>query len=694
MEKFFRKLNISEEKVLDLNNLQLPKVLLNVRQKSSTVVKRQFTERQRFNSVLKYLDIKLHPSKNRNPFKKQPKVIQTIPKLEEETLEDKDFEFVLEALLFDKPNQFLLDSSEKGKPLDLLKAEIEMNKLKLRKKIFLGAVDEDVQPISQLEKFWKDRVSKKLTVRWDVFEEALVSQFLMKIDVNRGLVRKMNWNWLLRNLIKKISNKNTEVLLMPGHPAMEAKVYTGLVVNFKNFENFVNRGKLLKLFERSVGFDTYYLLEKFKKEVITFTCGTQYKGGLKNYKRDGDGRTTFIDGSQYIGMFFNGFRHGYGVFTTPKCSYEGFWELDALDGIGKLSSENGSVVEGVWSKGTLRSGKLTFSGGVYSGFMNNYGFNGLGTFVSKNGEIKKGNWLIGKLEGQGEHSYPDGTKLIGTFKNDLLEGDCTIINSQFTYIGAVSKSKPMGSGVMKFTDGRTYTGEFQNGAIDGKGIFESPTGKLIGEFVQGKLSGHGEKHHKDLYKYIGEFYDSTMHGQGELSFNFSNVQGTYKGFFKLNQFRGYGEIEMLTEDKKFNIISTWNAFKMIGNTEIKGNDYVFRGRFVQGVPYYLASIWFDNGGSFTGEWEMQKPHGKGEMKDCNGDFVSCLFQDGVPSVKHNLDSTIFDDISRFYSDFQLIEKRMIFISKSILKYMNGDANEFLLVVGDYVFNTLRQYLTC
>lgn len=678
MEKFFRKLNISREKIPDLNNIQLPKVLLNVRQKSSTVVKRQYTERQRFNSVLKYLDINLHPNKNRNPFKKQPKVIQTMPKLEEETLEDKDFEFVIEALLFDKHNQFFLNNTERVKPLDLLKAEIEMNKLKLRKKIFLGAVDEDTQPISQLERFWKESVSKKLTVRWDVFEEALVSQFLMKIDVNRGLVRKMNWNWLLRNLIKKVSNKNTEVVLLPGHPAMEAKVYTGLVVNFKNFENFVNRGKLLKLFERSVGFDTYYLSEKFKKEVITYACGTEYKGGLKNYKRDGDGRLSYIDGSQYIGMFFNGFRHGYGTFTTSQGKYEGFWELDALDGIGKLSSDNGSVVEGVWTKGNLRSGKLTFAGGVYSGFMNNYGFNGLGTFNSRNGEVKKGNWNIGKLEGQGEHIYADGTKLIGTFKNDYLEGDCTIISSQYTYTGAVSKSKPMGSGVMKFTDGRIYTGEFQNGTIDGKGIFESATEKLIGEFVQGKLSGHGEKHHKDIYKYIGEFYDSSMHGQGELSFNFSSFQGTYKGFLKLNQFKGYGELEILTEEKKFNIVSTWNSYKMIGNTEIKSNNYVFRGRFMQGDSYYLASIWFDNGGSFTGEWEMQKPHGKGEMKDCNGNFISCLFQNGVPNTKHTLDSTIFEDIFRFYTDFQMIEKQLKLISKSILKYMHAKCDCILL----------------
>jgi hypothetical protein len=531
MEKFFRKLNISNEKKnLDLSSTKLPKISIKLRQKSSTIIKHEPSERQRFNSVLKYLDIKLHPNRFRNPFKKQAKQVQTTQKLEEEPLEDKDFEYIVDALLYDKPNQFLLINKERQKPLDLLKAEIEMNKLRLRKKMFLGTIEDEYKPQSLLEGFWRDNVSKKSIVRWDVFEEGFISQFLMKIDINRGLVRKINWNWLLRNLIKKISNKSTEVILVPGHPAMETKIYTGLVVNFKNFENFVNRGKLVKLFEKSINFDTYYLSEKFKKETVTYTCGTEYKGELKNYKRDGDGVLTFVDGSQYNGMLFNGNRHGYGVFLASGCKYEGYWELDKFDGIGKLESENGSVVEGVWSKDVLRSGKLTFSGGEYSGFMNNYGFNGIGTLKSKTGEVKIGHWVIGKLEGQGEHRYPDGTQLLGNFKNDLLEGECTIVCSHYTYIGSVSKSKPMGLGTMKFVDGKTFVGEFHNGTINGKGTFCSPDEKLVGEFVEGKLSGSGEKYYKDVYEYFGEFYDSTMYGQGELRFKFDDFRGTFKGF--------------------------------------------------------------------------------------------------------------------------------------------------------------------
>lgn len=669
MEKFFRKLNISKEKNIDLSSTKLPSISISLRQKSSTIIKHKPSERQRFNSVLKYLDIKLYPNKFRNPFTKQPKLDQAIPKLEEETFEDKEFEYFVDALLYDKANQFLLINKERPKPFDLLKAEIEMNKLRLRKKIFLGTIEDKYKPQSQLEGFWRDNVSKKSTVRWDVFEEGFISQFLTKIDINRGLVRKINWNWLLRNLIKKISNKSTEVTLVPGHPAMEAKTYSGLVVNFKNFESFVNRGKLIKLFEKSINFDTYYLSEKFKKETVTYTCGTEYKGGLKNFKRDGDGVLMFVDGSQYNGMFFNGCRHGYGVLLASGCRYEGYWDMDKFEGIGKLQSDNGSVVEGVWSKDVLRSGKLTFSGGEYSGYMNNYGFNGVGTLTSKTGELKVGTWVIGKLEGQGEHRYPDGMQLLGTFKNDLLEGDCSIICSHYTYTGSVAKSKPMGFGTIKFADGKTFTGEFHNGTINGKGTFYSSDEKLVGEFVEGKLSGNGEKYYKEIYEYFGEFYDSTMYGQGELKFKFDGFLGTFKGFFKLNQFKGYGVLEILTGSKLFSIVSSWNSENFVGNTEIKGPGYVFRGRLAQDVTYYLASIWFDDGGSYTGEWENEKPHGKGEMKDSNGNYKSCLFQFGLPTGKHYLDQSIFDSLSSFFEDFILIREKIVVISKTILKYI-------------------------
>lgn len=511
MERFFRKRDVSKEKNLDISTSKFPKISLNLSQQSVTKIKKHQTERIKFNSTLKYLDIKLNPKKNRNPFKRHPIILASIVKTEEDCPEDKDFEFIVDALLFKKPNQYLNSQNDHHKPLDLLKAEIELCKLRKRKRVFVGEVEEE-QYQSPLETFWKQNVSSKHTVRWDLFEEALIEQFLKRIDGNKGLVRKINWSWLLRNLIKKLSNKSTDVILVPGHPAMEGKVFNGVVVNYKNFENFVNRGKLVKLFERAVGFDTYYLTENFKKDSYVYACGSEYKGSFKDFKRDGDGKFIFSDSSVYEGMFFNGTRHGFGTLVAFACCYKGFWENDAIHGLGQLNCTNGTVVEGVWNKGNLRSGKLTFNGGEYSGFMNQYGFNGKGTLTSKTGEVKKGNWVLGKLEGPGEHLLPDGTLLTGTFKNDLLEGEGSISTNLYFYKGSVIQSKPVGFGVMSFKDGSKYVGVFQiakKNVVRGIGANDC---KFEGDFVEENKSGSGEKYIKDLYMFTA----SSLYGLSKL----------------------------------------------------------------------------------------------------------------------------------------------------------------------------------
>lgn len=500
MERFFRKRDISKEKIFDVSTLALPKISLNLSQQSVTKIQKHQTERIRFNSALKYLDIKLNPKKIRNPFKKRPIILTSLIKPEDDYPEDKDFEFIVEALLFQKPNQYLVPNTMQEKPLDLLKAEIELSKLRKRKKVFVGEVEKEHYQ-TPLETFWKENISSKHTVRWDLFEEALIQQFLKKVDINKGLARKINWSWLLRNLIKKISNKSTDIILVPGHPAMEGKVFNGVVVNYKNFENFVNRGKLVKLFERAVGFEPYYLTEKFKKDSYVYACGSEYKGGFKDFKRDGDGKFVFSDNSVYEGMFFNGTRHGFGTLVAFACCYKGYWDTDAMHGLGQLKCSNGTNVEGVWTKGNLKSGKLSFNGGEYSGYMNQYGFNGRGTLTSKTGEVKKGIWVLGKLEGPGEHLFGDGTLLTGNFKNDLLEGDGCISTQLYDYKGNVAQSKPVGAGEMNFRDGNRYVGVFQiakKNVVKGIGANDC---RFEGEFVEAGEKGCGEKYLKDLYMF-------------------------------------------------------------------------------------------------------------------------------------------------------------------------------------------------
>lgn len=53
------------------------------------------------------------------------------------------------------------------------------------------------------------------------------------------------------------------------------------------------------------------------------------------------GEVEYADGSAYAGEFYNGNRHGHGVFSFVddygnKCRYEGSWKDDRRDGVGLL----------------------------------------------------------------------------------------------------------------------------------------------------------------------------------------------------------------------------------------------------------------------------------------------------------------------------------------------------------------------
>ena len=68
--------------------------------------------------------------------------------------------------------------------------------------------------------------------------------------------------------------------------------------------------------------------------VYTWPNCMKYLGTWQNNVRNGTGRETRLDGTEYSGEFTNGSRGPYGVAKLPNGVYKGSWKNGAQDGEG------------------------------------------------------------------------------------------------------------------------------------------------------------------------------------------------------------------------------------------------------------------------------------------------------------------------------------------------------------------------
>jgi len=132
--------------------------------------------------------------------------------------------------------------------------------------------------------------------------------------------------------------------------------------------------------------------------------------------RSGEGgKATFPQGDVYEGGFYNGLRHGSGVYTyaspvaedadpdekpPPKGTYSGIWKKGAKGGIGIMEYADGSKYHGSW-KGGKREGQ--------------------GSFFYANGDIYAGEWVAGKKHGIGTYIYTaTGSEVVGTWVEGVM----------------------------------------------------------------------------------------------------------------------------------------------------------------------------------------------------------------------------------------------------------------------------------
>lgn len=199
-------------------------------------------------------------------------------------------------------------------------------------------------------------------------------------------------------------------------------------------------------------------------------------------------------------------------FRYPDGSiYKGSMIADKFDGYGKIIFPNMDEYHGDFSKGMM---------------------NGKGKYKYVSGEIVEGEFLKGGVNGKAKVHYPEGCELEhfeGKFVQNLRDGYGTLYLKNGTRIEGTFKDDILTYGKIFFQNGDYYIGELENFVMEG-------LGKIM-------------YHNGDIY--YGFFSKNQKHGHGRY---FSKESGTYEGEFKLDCFTGAG---ILTTNSSKNVIGNF-----------------------------------------------------------------------------------------------------------------------------------------
>ena len=198
----------------------------------------------------------------------------------------------------------------------------------------------------------------------------------------------------------------------------------------------------------------------------------KYEGEYRFGKFDGHGTFFWSDGSKYIGKWKKGKKNGFGIYisSNEQYSYEGEWQNDLKNGIG-IIKDHDEISSAIFSNDNLvkkeikidipdgekihiYSNGYKYDGNFKDGFKhgkgilisgdNNEKYTGEWKYGFKHGEgslalykshshlpyiFYDGEWKYDQKNGKGEEEYADGSKHIGNFINDKIEGDGTFIFS-------------------------------------------------------------------------------------------------------------------------------------------------------------------------------------------------------------------------------------------------------------------------
>ena len=266
---------------------------------------------------------------------------------------------------------------------------------------------------------------------------------------------------------------------------------------------------------------------------------TNWNNCLGTYKWD--------TGDMYVGEYKNGNRHGKGTYTFPNGDkYVGDHNYDKRNGQGTFTWANGDKYVGQHINDN-RTGKGTYTFGSESEWP---------------GDEYVGEFKNGLYSGQGTYTYADGSKEVGTWENNKLNGyaikyfangsiyqEGIFKDNEFLY--AQTKTLPSCPssgyfhdcfGTYTWDDGAKYRGEWQNNKSHGQGTHTWANGdKYVGEWQNDNRNGQGTQTWANGDKYVGEWQNDNRNGQGTYTWGDGEWAGDkYVGLYKDGLRHGQG----------------------------------------------------------------------------------------------------------------------------------------------------------
>ena len=279
-------------------------------------------------------------------------------------------------------------------------------------------------------------------------------------------------------------------------------------------------------------------------------------------------------------------------------------------------------------------------------------FSGQGKLTLENGSVLQGIFDNGILNGMGKSTEPDGTVYIGNFQNNAPKGEGMILTNGSVVTGIFDgfDCNRIKDVIIKFSDGSLYTGETKDCKITGQGELKLSSGKtIIGNFINGVASGQGEIL-ENGFKYFGEIANNNANGFGMLR---SPDDSELEGFFKDNLIQGIGQCKtkdiLYYGEFKDNYIrgrglAIFNSGSAILGTVMNDNfkghclgiteNFIYDGEMKNSAINGFGTKYYNDGRVISGNFvngelvaqQQQKKQQKSQIPTCNSQAIRDLFK--------------------------------------------------------------------
>ena len=255
--------------------------------------------------------------------------------------------------------------------------------------------------------------------------------------------------------------------------------------------------------------------------------------------------------------------------------------------------DGGIVIEKIPCYGINTEDPNWVKGTIYEGEFNNGMANGYGILtLPDRREHYIGDWKNHKMHGQGEYTWANGSKYIGEWKNGKMNG--------YGNLSFEEGSLEIDNSTI-YRSGEKYIGNWKDNKMHGQGTFIwDNRSKYTGNFKNNKIEGKGKKYFIDGRVYEGFFQNGYYEGLGLLIWpdglriegKWSAVEGNYGVYSATLNFNDGAVYK-----------GQWSHDKFNGNgTMIYSNGMKYKGQWLKGKRFGKGSLTYPNGKKFTGEF--------------------------------------------------------------------------------------------